>query len=272
MSEKIMLREMPRYLVDTHMHTIASGHAYNTINEMLEKAYSMGMKVICITDHGPKMPGSFGEFYFSNLRVIPDCYYPWRGIPIHEINKVPKLIVGMEANILNYNGDTDYETVGDNIHSVKHIIASMHSVCIEPGSYQENTDAYINAMKKPYVSVLGHIDDGKFPCDYEAIVKTAKEYNILIEVNNSSNSDKSFRLNSKENTLEYLQLCKENEVMVSLGSDAHYEGDIANFFNIIPLLNKVNFPEELIINSNPDLFLDFVEKKYEARLQYYNLK
>ena len=35
-----------------------------------------------------------------------------------------------------------------------------------------NTNAYINAIKKPYISILGHIDDGRIPCDFETIVKT----------------------------------------------------------------------------------------------------
>ena len=39
------------YIVDTHTHTIASGHAYNTILEMAKAASEKGIKLLGITDH-----------------------------------------------------------------------------------------------------------------------------------------------------------------------------------------------------------------------------
>lgn len=259
------------YKIDTHTHTLISGHAYNTINEMIAKAMKKDLDILCITDHGPAMPGSANEFYFSNLRVINKELYPIVKGDIIFSEKYLRVIFGMEANIIDYDGTTDYENIGDNIHNIKHIIASFHSICLAPGTEEENTRAYIGAINKPYVSVLGHIDDGRIPCNYEKIVKAAKEKNVLIEVNNSSNSENSFRENSTKNTLEYLQLCKENDVMIVLGSDAHWDEDICNFENVLPLLKKVNFPEELIINSSKEKFLDFVDKKYEERLKFYNI-
>lgn len=255
------------YTVDTHTHTIVSGHAYNTIKEMIQTAIDKNFDVLCITDHGPALIGSATDFYFTNLRIIDTDLFrkPYNHAYL-------KVFLGMEANILDYDGNTDYDTLGDDIHNLKFIIASAHKCCITPGSKEENTNMYIGALNKPYVSVLGHIDDGIFECDYEKIVKTAKEKNVLIEVNNSSNSKTGFRLNSNENTLEYLQLCKENGVMISLGSDAHWDQLIGKFDNVIPLLEKVNFPHELIINANPDYFIEFVEKKYKERLAYYGIK
>lgn len=257
---------MNDYKIDTHVHTIVSGHAYNTMDEMIDKAIEKGLDVLCITEHGPSMVGSAHPYYFTNMRVLTKTDYQ-KKIGNFYIPEYLKVIHGMEANILDYTGKTDYEGLGDDINNIKYIIASFHKICCEPGTFEENTNAYIGAIKKPYVSVLGHIDDGNFDCDYEKIVKCAKEYNCLIEVNNSSNSPSSFRLNSKKNTLEYLQLCKDNEVMIILNSDAHYKEDILNFSNIIPLLEKVSFPEELIINNDKNLFLSFIEKKYEQRLK-----
>ena len=43
-------------ILDTHTHTIASGHAYNTINEMVRSAADKGLKLLGITDHAPMMP------------------------------------------------------------------------------------------------------------------------------------------------------------------------------------------------------------------------
>lgn len=252
-------------MLDTHTHTIASGHAYNTMKEMIDAAIDKRLDVLCITDHGPAMPGSAHPFYFTNLRAIKKDEYPIGTGNVIFGDAVLKVINGMEANILDYTGRTDYEDIGDDIQNLKYIIASFHKCCCPPGSVKQNTEAYVGAIKKPYVSVVGHIDDGSIPCDYETVVKAAKEYNVLVEVNNSSNAPNSFRLNSPANTLEYLALCKEYNVPVIMNSDAHFYDDIANFSNVLPLLEKVKFPKDLIINYDTEAFLKFVEDKYTKR-------
>ena len=56
-----------KYTIDTHTHTLVSGHAYNTIDEMAAYAAGIGVTHLAITDHAPKMPGSAGILYFSNM-------------------------------------------------------------------------------------------------------------------------------------------------------------------------------------------------------------
>lgn len=252
------------YVIDTHMHTLASGHAFNTFNEMMHEAVARDMKIVCITEHGPAMPGAAHEFYYTNMRVIEKEFFHFRDIPGHET----RLIKGLEANIIDYNGNTDYDTLQDKIADLKYIIASFHpSCCIESGDERQNTSAYLGAIRKPYTMAVGHIDDGRVPCDYEAVVNCAKQNNVLVELNNSSMNPKSFRQNSVENALEYLQLCKEKEAMIVLGSDAHYQDSIGDFSNLYPILKKVNFPEELIINSDADKFMKWFDEKYQNRLR-----
>lgn len=45
-------------VVDSHTHTIASGHAYSTILENALAAKNKGLKLLCTTDHAPEMPGA----------------------------------------------------------------------------------------------------------------------------------------------------------------------------------------------------------------------
>ena len=40
--------------IDTHTHTLASGHAYNTLREMAAMAAEKGLKGLAITEHSPK--------------------------------------------------------------------------------------------------------------------------------------------------------------------------------------------------------------------------
>ena len=76
------------FVLDTHTHTLASGHAYSTIREMAYTAGEKGLKLLGITEHAPKMPGSCHEFYFRNLRAADRLMY---GV---------ELLFGAELNIL----------------------------------------------------------------------------------------------------------------------------------------------------------------------------
>lgn len=52
--------------VETHYHTIASGHAYSTVLEGVMYAKRYGMKGLAVTDHGPAMPGAPHIWHFGN--------------------------------------------------------------------------------------------------------------------------------------------------------------------------------------------------------------
>lgn len=231
-------------IIDLHTHAISSGHAYSTVKENIEYAKINGLKYYGLSDHGINMPGGPHLFYFQNLKVLPK-----------EIDGV-RILKGMEANIIDYDGNIDVE-IDKYIKGLDYIIASLHTVCLEPGTKEENTRATLNAMDHELVKIIGHPDDGRYPLNYEVIVKKAKEKNILLEVNNSSLNSGSFRPNARENYIELLNLCKENKVRIILGSDAHICYQVGIFDNAQKLLEEVNFPKELVINYNEDQILEF---------------
>ena len=84
-----------RLRVDTHSHTLASGHAYSTIREMAEMARDHGMDAIFFTEHAPEIPGTCGRYYFENMKILPRERW---GIQTY---------FGAEVNILNSNGEVD---------------------------------------------------------------------------------------------------------------------------------------------------------------------
>ena len=149
-------------VLDLHTHTIVSGHAYSTLREMAKAASDKGLELLGITEHAPKMPGTCHLFYFDNLRIVPRELY---GI---------ELVLGSEVNILDAKGTVDLPQKA--MEKLDIIIASLHTPCMEPGSRQENTEAYLNVMKNPCVNIIGHPDDGRYEVDYEALVQGAKEY------------------------------------------------------------------------------------------------
>ena len=76
-------------IADMHTHTIASGHAYSTVNELAEAASLKGLQAIALTDHGPRLPGGPHLYHFAAMRFIPK-----------EIAGV-RIFLGAEANILD---------------------------------------------------------------------------------------------------------------------------------------------------------------------------
>ena len=61
--------------LDVHTHTIASGHAFSTLQEMAQAAADKGLKVLGITEHSPGIPGTCHPIYFRNLHVVPRRMY-----------------------------------------------------------------------------------------------------------------------------------------------------------------------------------------------------
>ena len=58
-------------LIDLHTHTMAGGHAYSTLQENIQQAKKMGLKILGYSEHGPNMPGGPHIFHIANQRVIP---------------------------------------------------------------------------------------------------------------------------------------------------------------------------------------------------------
>lgn len=231
-------------IIDMHTHTVASGHAYSTIHENIQFAKKHGMKFLGTSDHGSTMTGGPEEYFFHNLKVVP-----------REMDGV-KILRGMEANILDVNGNID-ELDSKALDGLDYLIASLHIVCIEPSTKEDNTMAILNVMDKEKVKIIGHPDDARYELDYEAIVKKAKEKNILLEVNNSSLSPNTSREGARENILKYLELCKEYGVRIIMGTDSHICYDIGVFQYAEAIIEEANFPKELVINYWEDQIIEF---------------
>lgn len=237
------------YLLDVHTHTIASGHAYNTIMEMAKAGKDRGLKLLGITEHAPLMPGSCSNLYFHNLKVVPRQMC---GI---------ELMFGAELNILDYEGHMDLD-----IHSMRLLdlkIASLHSLCIRPGTKKENTKAVLGAIRNPLVDIIGHPDDGIFPLEYEAIVEAARDTHTLLEVNNNSLNPAGARKHTRENIITMLELCKQYRQPVIMNSDAHVFSDVGRHDFSDTVIRDAAFPEDLIVNRSVTVFKEYINRKKE---------
>ena len=224
--------------MDLHTHTMACGHGYSTLKENIDAAVQIGLPYLGLSEHTPAMPGGTHPFFFSNYKCIPRQYGSLR------------LFCGAEANITDYEGSLDLSE--ELLSKMDYVIASMHVACVKPGSRDENTMASICAMKNPYVKILGHPDDSRYPLDYEELVKAAKRENVALELNNSSLNPKSSRQDGRNNIMLMLKTCMRHGVPILMGTDSHICYNIGRFDAAMELIKEVGFPEELILNTDSE--------------------
>lgn len=225
-----------RDVLDIHTHTLASGHAYNTVYEMAQAARDKGLQLLGISDHGPGMEGAACKHYFRASRCIPRELFGVR------------ILFGIEFNIMDYDGTVDLDATF--AAPLDYGIASLHDVCITPGSAPENTRAYLRAMENPKVNVIGHPDDGTYPVDFDELVRHAAEQRVLLELNEASVKPGSYRRDGRANALRILSLCERYGAKVLVSSDAHVASDVLRHGSALALLEEVHFPEELVVNRS----------------------
>ncbi len=232
-------------IADTHCHSLASTHAYSTIEEMINAASKKGLYAIAITDHARTMAGAPGKWYFENLCVIPDY-----------VNKV-RVLKGIEANICDYNGSLDEDEFV--LSKLDWVVASMHEITLKPNfDIDACTNAWLNIAKNPYVNVIGHSGVSAFAYDYERVIKEFGRNGKLVEINNTS-----FRVrhDAISNCKKIAKLCKKYSVSVVVNSDAHFSSQVGEVDKAIGLLKEIEFPRELILNANLERFKNYLENK-----------
>ena len=147
------------------------------------------------------------------------------------------------------------------------VIASIHTPCFCGERTKEAvTRAYVNVMKNPYINIIGHPDDSRFPIDYKVLVKTAKETGTLLEVNNSSLREDNKRENADENIRVMLEYCKKYEVPITTGSDSHLDLDAGKLNLAEQILAECHFPEELIVTTSLEKLKPYVNRYKKTRL------
>lgn len=238
-------------IADLHTHTIASKHAYSTVKENIEEARNNGIKYLAITDHylndGTDIEKKnetariiYAErinYHEKDIRIIAGAEFNLNQ-SLYEPRKILKLRwrpVGLHNWFVNTKNLTLedvfelFKEASKNHNAFVHIERELHK--INNGKHGELDDEIKELLKK--------------------IVLFAKENNILLEVNESSLITNE---NGGAKRLEYwLNIAKKNGNLIYLGTDAHYYKEIGKFDNAISLLNKINYPKELILNCNEKL-------------------
>ena len=236
-----------KIIADLHTHTLASGHAYSTVNELALAAAQAGLQALALTDHGPALPGGPHRYHFCAMRFIPRSI---AGVRIFR---------GVEANILDQNGTLDLDQPV--LEELDFVMAGLHEHCgfndnDSSSDIGLNTKALLAVMDNPRVKCISHPGNPLFPLDYEKVVKRALETGTALEINNSSLS--LSRKGSCDNCSKIASLCAEFGAPIMIGSDAHISQGVGVFEDALKIVTEAGIAEKQVINASMERLLSFL--------------
>lgn len=236
-----------KIIADLHTHTLASGHAYSTVNELAIAAAQAGLQALALTDHGPALPGGPHRYHFCAMRFIPRTI---AGVRIFR---------GVEANILDENGTLDLDQPV--LEELEFVMAGLHEHCgfndnDSSSDIGLNTKALLAVMDNPRVKCISHPGNPLFPLDYEKVVKHALETGTALEINNSSLS--LSRKGSCDNCFKIASLCAEFGAPIMIGSDAHISQGVGVFDDALKIVAEAGIAEKQVINASMERLLNFL--------------
>jgi putative hydrolase len=219
---------------DYHIHSTYSrrNHGKSTIEENVQRAVELGLEEIAITDHGIK-------HYLYGIKEEKIKEAKDTVVKLREKYPQIKILLGVEANILDYEGNTD---ISDEV--LKHcdiILCGYHigvlfSTPVDAWKFmvmnkigrksnkifevmkEKNTDAVVKAMSKYKINILTHPGD-KIPLNTDRIAATAEKTGTILEINNSHS-----HLNAEE-----IKIAKNYDVKFAINSDAHIKDRIGSY-------------------------------------------
>lgn len=239
--------------IDTHIHSIASGHAFSTIYEIAREAQVRGLELIAITDHGPSMKGAPHAEYFNMGSRVPKRLF--------DID----ILFGCEANIISDNGDIDLND--DIISGLDILLVGFHEFTgYLGGSKEKNTRVLMKAIEKNEIDIITHPYRPQFPICVEEIACIAAEKNVVLEINNAflsslfKNTDSDSIMEIK-NMVKYI---KKYDGKAIIGSDAHIQNEVGDDTYVKKMWDVLEL-EGLNILTDKNSLLHFINNKNKIK-------
>lgn len=238
-----------RMVADLHVHTVASGHAYSTVLELARAAADRNLPMIALTDHGPAMPGGPHAYHFANQFCMPEEIFGVR------------VLKGVEANIINRDGELDLDE--KRLAKLDIVLAGLHTFCAPYGTVEENTAMLVQAIKNPWVDIIVHPGNPEYPVDAETIVKAAAEYDVALEINNSSLTVS--RCGSEVQCGEFARLAARYGAKLAVNSDSHFAASVGVLEEASALVEKSGIAAEAVLNTSLDAVWSHLKRRTNRR-------
>jgi len=223
---------------DLHSHTDQSD-GKNTIEEMLDAAQALGYKYYCVSDHTQSLTIANGMDETRLLKRIEE---------IDELNASGrwkmKILKGAEVDILA-EGGLDIED--DVLSQLDVVTVSIHSRMKD--KKETMTERVCHALENKHVHILGHPTGrligkrSEFEIDLERVFETAKNHNVIMELNAHP---ERLDLNAGN-----LRAATKAGLKIAINTDAHRISELENMrFGVYQARRGWLTPED-VINTYP---------------------
>ena len=250
---------------DCHTHTFLSALSESTLEENIGAAADRGLNLIASTD-------TFSSLAIaSESELDTDEYLGKEGLFRRLWNGI-KVLKGCEADIVSPEGyllgigtlikqgesDTK-DTLNLESGRLDFIIAGVNRKWGLTGIDRlQATRMYISVAEDPRVLMIGHPGREGISFEVDDFIKACKELGKPVEIN-----EKNFAYGEEcvQFCTNLAKRCAEMEAMICVNSDAHSCREVGVFEKASSMLEKIHFPQKLIMNSTADVFL---ERYYQA--------
>jgi len=247
-----------KYLVDYHTHTSLCKHADGTAEAYVQQAIGLGLTEIGCSDHSP-MPDFYDPEHRMTLEEFESIYKPMVSELKTRYKENITVRFGVEADY--YPGTEDFVRALVNENAFDFVIGSIHFLDdwgfdnpryihrYDEQDVDEIYERYFQTVKQAAASglfdILGHIDlvkkFGHRPTKSMKEIlwetfKVIKENDLAVEINTAGLRKPVHEIYP---SVEILEIIKDLQIPLSLGSDAHAPDDVARDFDLaIELVRK----------------------------------
>lgn len=232
---------MRKILIDLHLHTVACGHALQTIYDIVRKAKEDHLKIVGINEHGPLIDTKL--YFFGPLTRLPrimDGVEVWRGCECNPIK----------------NGRVDLP--GSFVERLDFLSLGVHDH-YQPTKNQAEMTRIVKAIIKAYPKMrfITHPYNNEANFDIEDIAQFACDNNILMELNDNYFKERYLTPELMERAKLMVKICQENKMPFIINSDAHVLNDVGNFENVFKVWDELGLREKDIINYDEKKVREF---------------
>ncbi len=222
---------------DLHAHTKATdGH--NTLRDMAEAAHRLGLEYLAITEHSRRLTVAHGldpQQLRKQMHEIDRLNDELKGIT---------LLKGVEVDILE---DGHLDLPDDVLAELDLVIGAVHSKFNL--SRAKQTERILRAMDHPHFTILAHptgrLLDSREPYDVDMlkIIRRARERGCFLELN---------AYPERLDLLDiYCQMARDEEVLVTISSDAHSTRDFDNLIYGVGQARRGWLEKKDVLNTRP---------------------
>lgn len=237
---------------DLHVHSVQSLCGIHTLLEIIEIAGKKGMRLVNVSDHGSALGKKMNFAVIANKKRWPEKIKSSHG-------KVISVLAGIEANILDIDGNSDFPERYVNQFDL--VSAGFHHPIGK--SAVDNTKALKNYLAKYPLDILTHPCIATHPLLIEEVVALSQEYGFALEVNNTN-----LRVGKTDirQLKKMIELASENNALLVENSDGHTFIEIGENEKIEALFQSLQVDGDQIFVNRDDLRLEkFLSQRTKKR-------